>query len=326
MIRLLFIIILSAAGTSAWAGGRIIGNGADAVQCAMNGGVSYQLLDLYEGVEDYDYTYELWTENSSQEQILELALRRLEPFAADLSARLKLSINHIWQTRGEKWGQDFFNIPDEGLTIAPKTEEGVIGLRENCSLVQLAKQTVRGFYSVMRVYLNMGVWQQLGALDQAATLLHEALYDEALKRGATDSILVRHFVALLLSDQWSKQAAQNIIKLLKDMKFESTRVQGVDVQLLQVQGSESPFIEPVFFSNGVIKDASAVMGSQYTLPDGQVIRVGFRVQFHVNGQVKKLIAMQPVKVCLDGKTLDLPKRCAIEFTVDGRIHNTCMGR
>lgn len=164
-------------------GGGHDGNGGDAVVCTQNGKVTAELLDFYEARVMRDIKIDLGPADLSVEAKLDIALGRLReisPARADRYAALiaNFHANAEFLTR--------YNLPDV-------TDSKHVLLPSNCSIKQLVIQRKNPPAGEKKFLVNQDLWVLLSNTDRAGILLHEAVYEEALERGATNSIKTRYF-------------------------------------------------------------------------------------------------------------------------------------
>lgn len=79
------------------------------------------------------------------------------------------------------------------------------------------------------------IWKAMDSAPdhQAATILHECIYGEAMQNGAMDSRYVRHLVSLIAENKLENLGLQNYSYLLKKMNFKDFDYQGLNLSLVE---------------------------------------------------------------------------------------------
>lgn len=157
----------------------------------------YTLLDYYDAKRPGGYGFDLdLGPGKTNEEKIKYVLDRLEkvdPFranlyrkhAAEFESRMILSDAKSWGTPSNDLGSGYF-------------------LEENCTIRRLA--ILRSEQEVLlsgnsKAYEVSNLWETLDETTKAGIKLHEIAYGEAMVRGASDSLSVRRYVALISSRQ-----------------------------------------------------------------------------------------------------------------------------
>jgi hypothetical protein len=175
---------LSSAQTFAgtWSSG-----GGNAVVCKAEDGsiASAELLDLYEGRYINHLVYPASSEPALSQALA--AARRISSIAFS-GDRLAQTVQRV---------QSQIQFLPKGFGIQPINDsDSVILPPANCQIVQVARYEPNG-----TIFVNADVWQLLSAQNQAALLLHEALYWELRLFGEKNSKRARIAVATAFSDR-----------------------------------------------------------------------------------------------------------------------------
>lgn len=178
---LLSLFFLTLAPTVRAHVGGVDGGGGKAVVCRdANGKIkSAETLDLYEGRAMYGLHIQ----------------KSLIPFEMQLEEKMKLIPEYSSRAVVELFVKEVktaihFTPPDTELKLIDDSFE--VLWPKGCSAEQLAI-----YRNDNLILLNSDIWSQLNPSDQAALILHEALYRENRIRGAIDSRSARHAVAEL---------------------------------------------------------------------------------------------------------------------------------
>lgn len=164
-------------------GGGHDGNGGDAVVCNQNGKITAELLDFYEARVMRDIQVNLGPAELSVDAKLDIALRRLRKISPERADRYSLLIQNFHNEAHFFSGYNLPDINDSKHVLLPV----------NCSIKQLVIQRKNPPAGEKKFLVNQDLWILLNNTDRAGILLHEAIYEEALERGATNSIKVRYF-------------------------------------------------------------------------------------------------------------------------------------
>ncbi len=164
------------------------GGGGACVERRDDGSIAHaETYDLWEGAEVFGYKYsQLSSINKSSDEILEVALRRIE--RDETRKKVSLEVDSV------KTHMRFVSAPR-------KTNDGnfpVIPCDKGFQYEQLAF-----FLGSRFVLINKEIWEAMDDLSKAAIILHEAVY-RMYRLGATheDSFATRRTVGQLLDDSF----------------------------------------------------------------------------------------------------------------------------
>ncbi len=160
--------------------GQSTGNGGDVIVCKENGVRTTELLDIYEGsLHINDNIYFLEDIQTPIDVAIALADRiRSE----NLSNYYKEKIKYF-MTRVEFVVHDLVDIPDSNHIYIPSY----------CEIKQIAINKIGA-----SVKINRELWNSLDIIHRGALIMHELLYEDAIKAGFANSQTVRKQVYLLL--------------------------------------------------------------------------------------------------------------------------------
>ncbi|WP_373999041.1 hypothetical protein [Bdellovibrio bacteriovorus] len=189
--------------------GNEIGNGGGMLHCHNNYGEFYaQFFDEYEAEDRYRYGIKHAAIGSKNLMEISLAyLRRLESLDADLFAKASAYLRDFNNEALYLAHEYVLTVPDIGFGFIPK----------NCSYVQLVVQKNPTYPHDQRYWISYDDWKLLNSQQQAMVLVHEVLFRRAreLTANLTSSEGLRHFVALIISDQVSLLDEKGYLKWKK---------------------------------------------------------------------------------------------------------------
>ena len=179
-----------------------IGNGGDAIVCAEATsipGSPHVTAEVYEAFEarvlmDLPASFGPGADPVAMARFAAQRLATLDPVRAQ---RLIVLI--------ERFMSEARIVPRANLTDIPDTDPSVVPL--GCSLRQLAIQYRDPAPRMPRYLIDKDLWDLLDVSNQAYLILHEVIYYETIRRGATDSKTARLYNAHLASDiftNWSQ--------------------------------------------------------------------------------------------------------------------------
>lgn len=166
-------------------GGDDAGNGGHGVVCRDGAGniTSIELLDFYEArVLMHGLTPDLGNSSLSVDQKIDHALERiskLDPYRA-----------FVWRLRAH----DFLKytlMVKEKLPLV--NDFGKLTLPPECSVEQIALQKKAEFPESKVFKVNARLWSLLDRDEQAGLILHEVIYEEAIRLSHKDSVHARYF-------------------------------------------------------------------------------------------------------------------------------------
>ncbi len=204
---------LSLLGLIVWAllsriayGGHEVGNGGNVVECEK----SVELLDLFEARVLRNETFI----ESAKRDPFELAqdrlelLRKIDPRTAEIVAKLlkRLKTDISFEST-----LALGPIPDSEHVFTPEDPK--------CKVVQAAVFRKQPMAGEKKVLFNERLWKKMDSVQQAALLLHEAIYKHFSDLGETTSVKARFFVALILSKDFGPKTADTYWSAVRKMKL-----------------------------------------------------------------------------------------------------------
>lgn len=180
-----FLIILLSVSPYANAGA-ISGGGGKAVVCRdANGEItSAQTLDLYEGRTFYGLNIPE-SDKLMKATHIQRALAAIPPSSRGLIEAYTGIV------------QSGMRI-SYGMELEPIDDALLIGVPKGCKAEQAAN-----YFNDKQILVNGDIWDKMPAIEQAALILHEAIYATARLTGAKDSQRSRHVVASLFDSATS---------------------------------------------------------------------------------------------------------------------------
>ncbi|MBC7372184.1 MAG: hypothetical protein H7326_11495 [Bdellovibrionaceae bacterium] len=162
--------------------GAISGGGGKAVVCRNADGIisSARTLDLYEG----EVLYNLKTPPDVKLTVPEKIQRALAIIPNNSRGTVQYYARQVWTN---------MRIVDN-VVLQPVDDALVVALPKGCLAEQLAN-----YYNDTLVLINGEIWNALSSTEQAALVLHEAVYASERLLGSTNSLRSRHVVASLFS-------------------------------------------------------------------------------------------------------------------------------
>lgn len=184
-----------------------VGNGGDVVVCPDR---PAEMLDVYEARELRGIG-------------LSMGSPELDPYAK-AAAALALLAPHDPQ-RAEtylEWLREFDGEAKfkEGIELVDVPDSLHVFLPRGCALEQIAIQRDPPFEPNVRYIISKDLWDLLNADHQAALLLHEIVYRDAIAHHQTDSINARYFVAYLISGRLAGMSEQGYRDLIERAALE----------------------------------------------------------------------------------------------------------
>lgn len=266
MISLISVLILS---LSSFAGGDWVGNGGNVLTCQNQQGVSYQMLDLYEG-HTRGFEADFGSASKTYDQKVIYVLNRLA------------KINPSRAQQYSQWYKDFFKetqfITDDKFVPIP--DSGPLVIPKNCDIKQIAvqrpdDQILPGDF---RYVIDLNLWNHLSTDSQASLILHEIIYREAITMGQVSSPKVRYFNEMIASKQIATLQSKELLALIRTVSFQSLDYFGYTVSLVRAK----------FFDTG---ELSCTLGAGgFFVSQNSQIDISNRVLcFHRNGQLKDIV-------------------------------------
>ena len=191
-----------------------VGNGGDVLVCEHAGGKrSYQMLDLYQAVNDYGLTIDMGPSTHDHRAMVEFVLNRLallQPYRA----RMYFDIyKNFWNEADFKKGITLVDVPDTGAQAIPS----------NCHLEQIAVQRSPGemMPGLKRYIVNLDLWNAIDEVSKATLIVHEIIYNQMLKTSCVaSSAFVRYLTAHLGSSEINAVDFQSLMINARQWFFE----------------------------------------------------------------------------------------------------------
>lgn len=308
LARVILAAMALAPSTTAW-GGYEVGNGGDVVICQrQNQQETVEILDSFEGKTRTGHTPILHAPSGSA---VDLALSALDLFPPSERLRRKeyrAAILSFLDRSAMVDDADLFDVSDTGVLDF---------LPEACHLRQVAIQRELGLGK--RFVIHRPTWDRLAPLDQAGLILHEIIYEEAIRLNHDDSSKVRQFNALLSSGQLAGVSRPTYGRLLESLGFRHAnskelleftshiRLAGRDYEVPQSVMAYSRRVRTDENDRPVLFEVS-VLESRLRLPILEDGTIGFQdvafvgvVELHENGMVKSgLLAGRTVRLLVHG--------------------------
>jgi hypothetical protein len=170
------------------------GNGGFVIQCALNGTVRTEVLDLYEA----RWVRNLQMKDFHHEDPFEIAIaaaRRLKAQSPRRAARYEEQIRNFHEKARFVSNAIWTDVGDYGPIFIP----------QNCAVIPAAIQKRFSIEEEPTFFINQEMWNSLAIVDQAALVLHEVIY---LEFAHDTSVLTRSFVGLLFSHEFDNYVGQ----------------------------------------------------------------------------------------------------------------------
>lgn len=187
MLNKLFVLSFALlVGVNGWAGDKAR-NGGSVIECAD--GVPKEMLDTFEAREVFSLN--LWPGFGATpvEKALDIVANRLPVMDAGRRQIYTAWINEFMKRA------EFAT----GVALPELADSNPVAVPVNCKLVQIAIQRDFNLPIVKRYLINGDLWNKMDVDNQAALILHEVIYREAILRGQSDSVNSRLFSGLLQS-------------------------------------------------------------------------------------------------------------------------------
>ncbi len=184
---MLLSLFLMSIGIAAYAEGREVGNGGDAVVCRDSAGgiISAGMLDLYEARELYGLTVNDSTMPPRAQSIT--ALDKLHGFADDYRGLVLAEVNEVLGR---------MRLMHRGVVLTDVRDSGHLIYPQGCAVEQVAN-----FNDEYGLLVSRDIWDHFSETDKSALITHEAVYKlERSFYGARVSSGARKITAYLHSD------------------------------------------------------------------------------------------------------------------------------
>jgi hypothetical protein len=189
-MRIFFLIWLLLLPLAAQPNAKVAGNGGDVVVCRNPSGdiLSIELLDYYEARE-LRKIHVLLPPGGSPEEIAIAALTGFAEREPERAMRYRRFVNHFSKNKVLVDGT-LVDISDSNHIVVPR----------GCAIEQLIVRQKVLFPEDRLFIVNERLWWKMSEAQRAGAILHEAFYEEALERGATDSVSSRYFHSKAISE------------------------------------------------------------------------------------------------------------------------------
>ncbi len=170
--------------------GQIVGNGGDVLECVdpKTGQVRVELLDLFEA-RARGIHLDLGSAETPTEHKIAQMLERLRPRTPLRTDSYSAQVASFWSESMKVRGVSLPDVPDSKHLMLPS----------GCFVKQVVIQQTPDFSNPSRYTIDMDIYDRLDSDSQAALILHEVIYREAISVGHLDSIAVRYFNSYLFS-------------------------------------------------------------------------------------------------------------------------------
>lgn len=168
--------------------GVVNGGGGKAIVCRDKDRTiqSAQVLDLYEA--QHQYGLQLLPSPITLDEAINLVGERLESLSGTRQYMMSMNREQLKEIYKK------FVLLGPGIGLEPINDSHDILRPENCEIEQLAY-----FKESNIILVNQNIWSKLDPQNQAALIVHEAIYQLQRQRGATDSRDSRKIVGHLFS-------------------------------------------------------------------------------------------------------------------------------
>jgi len=169
-----------------------VGNGGVVYVCQSAGNApTIELLDFYRAKVklNQSYVFDFGTNSKTIAEKVSFALTRLR--------RLDETRVDFYQREASRFF-DRAKFVDEA-SLPDTRDYGDLPVRAGCSVQQLVIQNQPVVNGEVQFLINNGLWAKLDTDRQAATILHEIIYEDAIFRGQKNSLNVQLLVALICS-------------------------------------------------------------------------------------------------------------------------------
>lgn len=269
---------------AAWAG-RYVGNGGHIVECKREGeSAKYELLDFAEAT----YYNPLFVPYKGEK------FRNLDDAIQKVSTR----ISRLSPQRALIYRKKIQEI----LELHPFVEEDLVltrdslhyGIPVNCTLKQLAIRLNPSIDSYQnRWVIDKKIFDKLSIESQVGLLFHEAIYDELIESGDSDSVRTRFFNAALAGDSFSRFNFQQFWDLARQANLPYIEYSGFKLLVFDVTGR--PF-DYRFYKDGNLYMGHVKLNEQLTLKNGQILELVGNIYFNPMGNIKRVSSRRPILV------------------------------
>ena len=188
--------------------GNEVGNGGNVVNCKDK----LQMLDLYEAktLRGVELDSELGA-GSDPYQIARDRLTLLDKFDAKSVKVYRANLARLQKDISLENDIQLVPIDDSGHAFVPKDPE--------CKVTQLAALRKKPLPGEKRLLVNNSLFKKMVPVQQAALLLHEAIYERLALLGEKDSSKARYLVSYLMSPGVRASNSDTYWKMIKDLRL-----------------------------------------------------------------------------------------------------------
>jgi len=188
--------------------GNEVGNGGNVVNCKDK----LQMLDLYEAktLRGVDLDPDVGA-GSDPYQIARDRLSLLDKFDPKSVKVYRANLERLQKDISLENEIQLVPIDDSAHAFVPKDSE--------CKVTQLAVLRKKPLPGEKRVLVNNSLFKKMPAVQQAALLLHEAIYERFALLGEKDSSKARYYNSYLLSAAVRAPKADAYWKMVKDLRL-----------------------------------------------------------------------------------------------------------
>lgn len=258
--------LVGCGGKTSPVNGNAVGNGGDVIICS---GKKPLVLDVWEQSSLNNGKIALGEPKSSYLDKATYAVNRL--------SGIDEGRKHQYLKRIKSFESETAFLADAELTPIPDVLN--VALPKDCELKQLAIQQKQVTEKDPKYVINKELWDQLDSDNQAALVLHEIIYREAIQyRNHTDSRMVRKFNGFVLSEDALKgYDSKKYAELLKDLMLPYW-ANGVPVKP-----------ESILLNKGSIGSADLVEAGAWINVGSNRIHFGgnFKIEFFPSGSIRK---------------------------------------
>ncbi len=206
----LFLLSLALSSSLSYGqgGGKEIGNGGKGILCTNGEVETLRVLDLVKGQDAWGFVYEQ-TQGENPFDLAANLVDRIEKFDPVRAKNYKKEIQEFLSNSRMFNNYDLFNIDDS-------TE---FGIEKGCEIKVIVNQKAPKFQQDKKYRVNKVLWDKLSTADQAALILHEVIYSEALKLGQTSSDNVSYLNAYINSSQIKDDSLEEYLQVLNKIEF-----------------------------------------------------------------------------------------------------------
>lgn len=191
------------AGKRVEALGNSVGNGGDALVC--HAPESVQFFDVYEAATLRGVSVSFGDSGGSVQDKVSFAIERLRAVDPSRAAQYADDADKFWGDVVFLHGTSLPGIADTGNVYVPNT----------CTVAQIVIQKKPDLPGDKRYVIDGDLWDRLSAEDQAALVLHEVIYKDAIAHGQRDSRRVRYFNSVVFSTQLAGMSAGDYSVLVR---------------------------------------------------------------------------------------------------------------